>query len=150
MKKCNSCLQAKSVSEYHKDRSRADGLTDSCKSCQSARIRAHREANKEQIAARDKAYYEANRGAYSIKARQRVQSMARRTPSWADSAAIEAVYAETRELGLTVDHYYPLCGKTVSGLHVAANLRAISQRENDMKGNKHPEEFYGPNGWRLG
>ena len=110
----------------------------------------YREANKEQEAIRKKAYYEANRGQYAIRQRQRQQNLQQRTPSWADPVAIEAVYTEARELGLTVDHYYPLCGKTVSGLHVAANLRAISQRENDMKGSKHPADFYGPDGWRLG
>jgi hypothetical protein len=35
-----------------------------------------------------------------------------------------------------VDHVLPLCGRLVSGLHVAANLRIIPARENLTKGCK--------------
>ena len=68
---------------------------------------------------------------------------AQRMPRWANISEIEKVYSAAKEAGMTVDHYYPLFGKTVSGLHVAANLRVIPQSENDSKGNKHPDEFYG-------
>jgi hypothetical protein len=64
----------------------------------------------------------------------------RRTPPWADMKAIAAVYAEakrmTRETGElhVVDHIVPMCGKTVSGLHVHWNLRVIHWRPNALKG----------------
>jgi hypothetical protein len=64
----------------------------------------------------------------------------RRTPPWADMAAIKAVYAEakrlTRETGElhVVDHIVPLCGKLVSGLHVHWNLRVVHWRVNSAKG----------------
>jgi len=66
-----------------------------------------------------------------------------RTPKWANHSAIKEIYKEAKKLNMTVDHYYPLCGETVSGLHVENNLRVIPQKENDMKSNKHPDEFYG-------
>lgn len=65
-----------------------------------------------------------------------------RTPLWVNKNAIKEIYRLAKKLNMTVDHYYPLCGETVSGLHVETNLRLISQKENDMKSNKHPDDFY--------
>lgn len=39
-----------------------------------------------------------------------------------------------------VDHFYPLKGKAVSGLHVAENLRVIPAFDNLSKHNKMPDE----------
>jgi len=43
-----------------------------------------------------------------------------------------------------VDHYYPLLGRTCSGLHVANNLRIIPHDENIRKHNRMPNESDGP------
>lgn len=69
----------------------------------------------------------------------------KRTPCWSDESKIREFYAEakriTAETGVkhVVDHYYPLQGKTVSGLHVHQNLRVITLSENCRKSNKCPE-----------
>lgn len=67
------------------------------------------------------------------------------TPKWLtkeQKKAIADVYAEaairTAETGVShvVDHIIPLRGKTVCGLHVPWNLRAITSAENSKKGNR--------------
>lgn len=78
------------------------------------------------------------RGAATEKRRRR------QTPPWADRQTILAIYKEcrriTKETGIPhhVDHYMPLKGETVSGLHVEQNLRIIPAVENMKKRNKIP------------
>jgi len=64
-----------------------------------------------------------------------------RTPAWADTQAIEAVYQEARRLSTAtgiphhVDHEIPLQGRLVSGLHVHQNLQVLTGPENSRKSN---------------
>lgn len=72
----------------------------------------------------------------------------RAAPSWANFELISEVYRLAQEVteatGVVhvVDHYYPLQGQQVCGLHVHENLRVITYDENARKHNKHPAEFY--------
>jgi formate-dependent nitrite reductase cytochrome c552 subunit len=65
----------------------------------------------------------------------------KRTPPWADHAAIDAIYSRCREVSAEtgvehhVDHEIPLHGRRVSGLHVPANLRVIPAVDNKKKSN---------------
>lgn len=59
-------------------------------------------------------------------------------PLWANRKVILAFYLKAAELGLTVDHIYPLKGKLVSGLHVESNLQLLSKSENSKKFNHLP------------
>lgn len=67
-------------------------------------------------------------------------------PAWADLAKLVGFYVEalqrTRETGIAheVDHYYPLLGETVCGLHVPLNVRVISAAANASKGNRLPDD----------
>jgi len=66
----------------------------------------------------------------------------RRTPPWADMAAIEAFYAEARRLTVEtgvphhVDHDIPLQSELVSGLHVHNNLQILTGSQNSRKKNR--------------
>lgn len=79
-------------------------------------------------------------------ARQRARQASRicATPPWADHDKIAAIYAESAALTMStgirhhVDHYYPLRGKLVCGLHVETNLVITTAKLNQEKGNKMP------------
>lgn len=55
-------------------------------------------------------------------------------PRWADRKAIKRFYESTPP-GNHVDHIIPLCGETVSGLHVLENLQYLPAIQNVRKGN---------------
>lgn len=96
--------------------------------------------------ARKSAYRKENPAKALAHVRARQTRLLQAMPPWADLDAILKVYeaAKTMER-LTgekwhVDHFYPLRGKLVCGLHVAGNLRVIQATINQSKSNKHPEE----------
>jgi hypothetical protein len=90
----------------------------------------------------DKAWAKNNRHlrtSYSAKRRAKERKAA---PPWLTAEhrdAIAKIYAEALELTQRlstrheVDHIVPLSGKTVSGLHVPWNLRAIPAQENNTR-----------------
>lgn len=63
-------------------------------------------------------------------------------PTWVDKKKIDEIYEESVFLSIFtgvpyhVDHIIPLAGKNVCGLHVPWNLRVISAKENQRKGNR--------------
>lgn len=67
-------------------------------------------------------------------------------PAWVEVAELVPFYVEalnrTRATGVAheVDHYFPLLGETVCGLHVQQNVRVIAAVENLAKGNRLPED----------
>lgn len=82
--------------------------------------------------------------------KERKLLQAQRVPPWAKTPeqrkAIASIYTQMRiATDLTgipheVDHVYPLRGRTVSGLHVAENLRVVPAVVNLRKSNRHPDE----------
>lgn len=77
---------------------------------------------------------------------KRRAAVARATPAWADMTKIAAVYAEadaiTAATGIQhhVDHFYPVQGRRVSGLHVHNNLRVLLAKANLSKGARMIED----------
>lgn len=80
--------------------------------------------------------------------RLRRQSETRATPTWADKAAIRAIFAERDKLKVEtgepyeVDHIVPLLHPAVCGLHVHWNMRVLHRNTNANKGN-----LYWPDMW---
>lgn len=98
--------------------------------------------NKEKKREYDREWVKNNRAvSNSHKAKRRAKER-RATPAWLTQAnleAIKAIYIKaerlSKETGIPhqVDHIVPLSGKTVSGLHVPWNLRAIPAPENNRR-----------------
>lgn len=109
------------------------------------------QTHREHTRAARKRWREKNPHKYALYEGQRRATKMQRTPSWfapSDQTKIEELYQQAQHLtektGVkhVVDHYYPLQGENVSGLHHPANLQVISEAENASKSNKHPEDFY--------
>ena len=124
-----------------------------------ARSRAWHHANSEQAAANSKRWRTENPEAHmagvrkwkeqnpalakiGMAARVRKYQAAKlqRSPSWADAAKIRDFYAQAEaareffpEVEWHVDHYFPMQGKWVSGLHVEENLQVLPGVENQRK-----------------
>lgn len=86
--------------------------------------------------AESRAWKKANHAACIAQNAKRRADKIRATPPWADLAAIKEIYKRARRAGKAVDHIVPLRGKTVCGLHVAANLQLLDKPKNSSKGNR--------------
>lgn len=107
------------------------------------RLRYHSSPSKRE---RDKKWKKENPHVFAALQVKREAAKKQRTPTWADHAAMRAIYKQaaklTRETGILhhVDHIVPLLGKDVCGLHVPNNLRVVTADENMRKKNKWSAE----------
>lgn len=107
------------------------------------------EANKDRRRQYNRQFRESDHGRAILNAHhmQRRATKLNATPPWADLQKIEYIYATARSISVKtgvkvqVDHYFPLRGKTVCGLHTHENLRVITKAENKSKKNKHPDDW---------
>lgn len=124
------------------ERSRATRQKEENKKKARLRTKEWVSKNKEKKREYDREWVKNNRAASnSHKAKRRAKER-QATPVWLTEAhleAIKAIYAEadrlSKETGVPyqVDHIIPLSGRTVSGLHVPWNLRAIPAQENNRR-----------------
>lgn len=111
-----------------------------------ARDREHYRRTKEYQQERHRAYRRNKPHVIAALAAKRRATMLRQTPMWADLAAIRLIYLEAERVTAAtgtphhVDHFIPLQGRSVCGLHCEANLRVVTKRENLEKSNKLPVE----------
>ena len=60
-KRCLKCGETKPLSEFHRNKSKADGLWIYCRPCDAERTRVYRDAHKQEISDRRKGLREGNR-----------------------------------------------------------------------------------------
>ena len=120
-----------------------------CLECVKARNSAHYELNKQRSSSRNRTWKRQNRARCTHRENIRRAALRNATPSWLtqdDLETIELMYSVAGALSAVygskfhVDHIIPLQGKSVSGLHVPANLQVIPARDNHKKYNKHDPE----------
>jgi hypothetical protein len=145
-KACTKCGVVKALTEYHKERRKADGLTVYCKSCKTAHHRQHYLENKVKVAAQSKKWAYDNRALKSAYNAKRRAAKLQRTVAWGSKELIDDIYDRARALTLAtgipmeVDHIYPLQGELVSGLHVESNLQILPAVVNRSKNNTYEIE----------
>lgn len=134
--------RAKKWAENNRDKKKAYLQKEETKAKSRVRTREWSAKNKEKKRESDRKWVSENRAiSNSHKAKRRAKEK-KATPSWLTKAqvdAIKAIYIEAEQLSIEtgipyqVDHIVPLSGKTVSGLHVPWNLRAIPAQENNRR-----------------
>jgi len=60
MKKCSRCKEFKVIEAFHKDKSRKDGLSSTCKGCDAEYSRKYKQENPEKIAEYSRKYRQEN------------------------------------------------------------------------------------------
>lgn len=109
-----------------------------------ADARAYRAANPDIVRNAQKRWFAENPGANAHHVGLRSGRTSQATPAWADIEAIKKIYRQSADLTKStgiqhhVDHYYPLRGRLVCGLHNEFNLQVITAAENQAKHNKVP------------
>ena len=175
LKICTKCDCEKPLTEFHKDPQKPDGRHPHCKSCRKVASDAHyfanlerrreenrernrrdkdarnaqqakyREANREEIRAKGRAYQKDNRDRYAANTARYRADKIQATLAWLtddQKVFMDVTYAManamTKMTGekYVVDHIHPLHGRGFAGLHVPWNLQVITEFENLSKSNK--------------
>lgn len=126
MKYCAKCDRILELEEFSNNSVKLDAKATYCKSCMK-NIQDNYYPT----------YYADNRHKYAETRIKYRLARKQATPKWADLDKIKQIYSNCPE-GYHVDHYYPLQGDTVCGLHVPENLQYLLATENISKSNKMP------------
>jgi hypothetical protein len=119
LKYCPSCTHVYSTDSFHYNESKSTSRQAYCKQCFNSRVKDTRKE------------YEAHRRADKLNA----------TPSWADYNEIKKIY-RLCPVGKHVDHFVPLKGMLVCGLHVEHNLKYLNALDNITKSNSFDIDTY--------
>ena len=158
---CNGCKTFKELFSFSRNCRMKDGLSIRCKSCRSLYYILNKDIKKENQkrwrkvnptkdkdwrATHRKSVYKSSRkweqknpGLVALRNVKRHVKRLLRIPSWASAEEKQLIrmFYQNCPTTVVVDHIIPLCGKSVSGLHVLSNLQYLSPKENRVKGNKY-------------
>jgi hypothetical protein len=130
--------------EYVKAKAREYGRSNPER--RNERVAAWYKANPKKALEFARQWRKENPGKVNFLSAKRRKAVRRATPSWADWVQILETYelaaklSEITGVRHEVDHFFPLRGDLVSGLHVHENLQILTEFDNRSKGNKMPEE----------
>ena len=135
-KSCCKCKLILPFNQFYKRNRSSTGYSEECKICTDSRL-DFCIRDKEKLKTRKSEYKRNNRGKFNEwEARRRARKL-QAIPKWADLEKIKEIYNNCPE-GHEVDHYYPLMGALVCGLHVETNLQYLTLSDNRHKGNSMP------------
>lgn len=159
MKTCTACHTPKPPEDFYKRAVTPDGREAWCKVCRLAKNKANWEKNQDAHRELTRKWYQNNREQhlenskewYADNAARKLMTTNARdarcklaTAEWNDKEIMLGFYVEAKRLsdetGIPheVDHFYPLNGKTVSGLNVHTNLQVLTGVANRRKFNSMP------------
>lgn len=129
---CQHCQQLQDQQNYTKNAIRRKELSET-----------YKRSNASHVAQTYQQWRRTNRGRVNALLNKRRSAVHKRTPPWANMAAIDQIYEQCAELNRIhgdrsyhVDHIIPLQGTTVSGLNVEYNLQILTGVANLRKSNK--------------
>jgi len=157
-KTCTKCKLEKNLDQFHKKNKLSNSYRAQCKICTNMSNRKrwaldsenrkiqkkeYRAKNIEKVRARIREHYYNNKEKYYLKSVNRRKRLQQATITGEPWSAVVSPFRKiakkmTEETGVkhVVDHIMPIRGKNSCGLNVPWNLRVITEKENQSKGNK--------------
>lgn len=130
MKTCYKCKCTKQKIEFHKDRTKHDGLEGICKACTKIKNAKWLKENPEKSYAKS-ALRDARIKACTVKWDTELTELVTQ-----EAGSLIKLRRQATGIDWHTDHIVPVKGKTVCGLHVWNNLQVIPASVNIRKGNK--------------
>lgn len=141
LKKCPACSTIKALTDFSQNKAMKTAKYDSwCKSC----TKEYRDINSASIS-ETKANWQKNNPTKTVAATARRRAVKLNAAvSWGNAEAIQKIYDNCPE-GYHVDHWAPLQGELICGLHVEFNLQYLKAGENISKNNNFSDSdpYYG-------